>query len=102
MASGGGDPKLANALFRQVEAIWQNTGRSGKLRLVACTYFGLGEHTNERAGSVRTQTTSWLKVRVSVMLPLSRIVGSGDVVEKSMRKEQGLCTFFALAFSVLI
>lgn len=43
MASGGGDPKLANALFRQVEAIWQNTGRSGKLRLVACTYFGLGE-----------------------------------------------------------
>ena len=49
--AGGGDPKLADQFFRLTEKSWQEAGRPGKPRLVACSYFGLGENAAERAAA---------------------------------------------------
>lgn len=49
--AGGGDPNLANRFFRLTEETWQEAGRPGKPRLVACGYFALGENAAERGGA---------------------------------------------------
>ena len=49
--AGGGDPKLADQFFRLTEKTWQEAGRPGKPRLVACGYFALGENAAERGGA---------------------------------------------------
>lgn len=49
--AGGGDPKLADQFFRLTEKTWQEAGRAGKPRLVACGYFALGENAAERGGA---------------------------------------------------
>jgi alkanesulfonate monooxygenase SsuD/methylene tetrahydromethanopterin reductase-like flavin-dependent oxidoreductase (luciferase family) len=42
-------PESANTLYRQAEVSWQEAGRSGKPRLMACAYFGLGPGAQKRA-----------------------------------------------------
>lgn len=42
--SAFGGPQKVAELFEQVKQAWQEAGRTGKPRLVACSYFGLGPH----------------------------------------------------------
>ena len=45
--SGGGGPERAEAFFKMAQEVWEAAGRSGKLRLVGCTYYGLGPNAPE-------------------------------------------------------
>ncbi|MDQ2717375.1 MAG: LLM class flavin-dependent oxidoreductase, partial [Chloroflexota bacterium] len=47
IAGGGGDPERARQLFNMAEKVWQEAGRAGKPRLVACMYYGLGPNASE-------------------------------------------------------
>jgi len=46
---GSGDPNLARQFYSLAQESWQAAGRGGKLRFVACMYFGLGPDAAERS-----------------------------------------------------
>jgi alkanesulfonate monooxygenase SsuD/methylene tetrahydromethanopterin reductase-like flavin-dependent oxidoreductase (luciferase family) len=48
---GSGDAALARQFSGIAEQSWQAAGRSGKPRIVACIYYGLGPNAKERAGT---------------------------------------------------
>ena len=47
--AGTAGPEYANQLYHMAEAAWQEAGRPGKPRLMACAYFGLGPDAQEHA-----------------------------------------------------
>ncbi|MDQ2906319.1 MAG: LLM class flavin-dependent oxidoreductase [Ktedonobacteraceae bacterium] len=47
IAGGGGDSERARQLFNMAGKVWQEAGRAGKPRLVACMYYGLGPNASE-------------------------------------------------------
>lgn len=49
VSSGGTRPEAAPKLYAQVREAWQRANRPGKPRMVACTYFALGEDVIERS-----------------------------------------------------
>jgi len=49
--AGGGSPDQVNGAFRQAEEYWRNAGKSGKPRLAALAYFGLGSDAAERTSA---------------------------------------------------
>jgi alkanesulfonate monooxygenase SsuD/methylene tetrahydromethanopterin reductase-like flavin-dependent oxidoreductase (luciferase family) len=48
---GSGDAALARQFSDIAAQSWQAAGRSGKPRIVACIYYGLGPNAKERAGA---------------------------------------------------
>ncbi|GCE31711.1 luciferase [Dictyobacter alpinus] len=48
---GGGGPAMAHKGYQLAEKAWQDAGRSGKPRFVACMYYGLGANAAEQAGA---------------------------------------------------
>ena len=49
--SGGGGPERAESFFKMAQEVWEAAGRSGKPRLVGCTYYGLGPNAPEAIGA---------------------------------------------------
>ena len=49
--AGGGDPRMAQQNFKLAEESWKAAGRSGKPRLVGCTYIALGPGGKERGAA---------------------------------------------------
>ncbi len=49
ISGGGADPERLRQSAQLVEASWQEAGRSGKPRLVACLYYAFGPNAAERA-----------------------------------------------------
>jgi alkanesulfonate monooxygenase SsuD/methylene tetrahydromethanopterin reductase-like flavin-dependent oxidoreductase (luciferase family) len=54
ISGGGADPDRLRQSFQVVEASWQEAGRAGSPRLVACLYYALGPDAPARAWSYLT------------------------------------------------
>jgi alkanesulfonate monooxygenase SsuD/methylene tetrahydromethanopterin reductase-like flavin-dependent oxidoreductase (luciferase family) len=58
--AGGRSPQQVPEFFRLAEQAWQKAGRSGKPRLVVCSYFGLGPNAAERVAETIVHYYSFL------------------------------------------
>jgi alkanesulfonate monooxygenase SsuD/methylene tetrahydromethanopterin reductase-like flavin-dependent oxidoreductase (luciferase family) len=66
---GGAPPERGGPLAERVRAAWKDAGRDGMPRLVALSYFALGEDAEERAGAYLTDYYGEIGERITGFIP---------------------------------